>query len=123
MFCSSKQNRFSIMANDGVGVVMTLMKMNALQFCFELQCNCWKLLTMMMETMLDNGCDQVCEIQKYILIEQSIYCMCICVCMYLYCPRRVNLLQLCWRYPVALPDTNCPTLTTIVCWHVLLPAT
>ena len=62
IFCSSGQNCSSVIANDGVEVLMTLMRMNVMQFCFELQCNCWKLLTIMVKTVVDNGCDRVCEI-------------------------------------------------------------
>lgn len=68
ILCSSPQNCSSIIANKGVGVLVTIMKMNALQFCFELHCKCWKLLTMMIEKLHN----QVSNIVKYTLIEQSL---------------------------------------------------
>ena len=61
ILCSSVQNCFMAIKNNGVGVLVVFMKMETLQFSFELQCNCWKLLTMMMKAILDKGCDQVCK--------------------------------------------------------------
>lgn len=59
MLCSSVQNCRIVITHEGVGVLVTIMRMNMLQFCFEVQCNCWKLLTMIIETILNDGCNQV----------------------------------------------------------------